>query len=1570
MRHLLKQLMRSVRAALMGGLLLSLGELAPSQAEEIDLPLVPQRGLDPQVSNANDPTQGVYVRDSAVAMEKFSLAKRMERLKEWNKSADILQEILEKYSDRVVPSQVDKNSKIHQYMGMAAAVQEQLARWPAEGLDVYRARYEVPAAAILEQARRDDIAALHRVYSLYFVTESGKAAGIRLMDAYLEAGEFAAAGWIADRLVTWHPNLIVERPMVFYRAALAQHLGGRPEIAAAWLDELKQQHAQAMGTVRGQDVILAESLEKELQIPAPVARSVSDDWPMFGGSPDRGRIIEASGWPGARLFSIDLSRPDWGKINPQRPINIQQNQNLEQSAGLTLGVMPVIDRGQLFFQDNTRIYAVSLESGVSLPGWAATHGGERNGQYIIPGWPMPRNHQFTVTVTDQSVLAIMNQTDPQAAVLGMIPPGQETMLVCLDRETGQEKWTTSAAQLPEEAAALRSLALNGSPLVVGDNVYVLGRGGKGQFEDCYVICFNLSDGKYRWSCYIASAHAGQQMWDGQNNSLSDGVSHLAYAGGRLYVLTHLGALAAVDAYGGAISWLNIYSERPAQQGQIIFRGRFNDPNRLYAAGRPWAYNPVVVKDGKVFILPADSPHVLIYDAGTGAEIKRINTDQFAGADTLLGIVDEKLILAGDKHVMCIDWKNYDSAKPANRNSNSLLWASPSLSSPAANLVPIRGRGFVTTDAVYIPTEKHLMRIDLKTGKVGQMYPMDPRTWEDNEGPGNILVWQNQVVIAGARRVNVYTDLELAKARLDEAVAAAPHEVEPRLRYAEVMFVAGQPILAMQKLDEAVELLGGLNSLRAGQHRDRLFHDSLTFARKLGKAGSSDEKSGELAAQLFDRAAAAAETISQQVYYRIHRARFARESEDYASAARLYQEILSDPRMRTVAISTENPAGPSQAAKVAEDGLEELIKIQPQAYELFERAAVDALREAEETKDPSKFLLVAQTYPNARIVVDAMIGAAGAYEAAGDSRQANRVLRELYFKYPNRETARILEAQARNYLNTPDRLEPAISRLSQAANKFPNQKIEKSLKFPDGQVLQDVTFNEALDALRGYRGQAAAETLADFKLPHGGRERREPFLSPSPEDVIPNVAMLALPLQNYSQPDRIITWTENKGISIYPAGKIRPLGVSDAITHPPVNSAWIDNNVIIWSGTEIALLNGENAGDVWTMQLKTLPAVEMVEDDKSLNVVVINGQPVPADVFQQNVQIRLNQQARLNIQIRQAGIGDRPARPNPEPQGEERILELRPVGDHIVAATSTGRLFCLKSEDGSLAWQTRMTDWPLDRLLANDDFTVFSLTGETEAQIVIVDTASGELRSRRGFPIQNGMIPLNIALSPDGTLVYTVGPTQPGRAPGGLVIADLFEPTAQAKFEVTAQNNAFDGMTRPDQLIVCDGRILAVTDQGRFVRGYSLETGQEIAKPLTSGANDPNIFLRIVGPHLYVIGRQTAIHYNLDSRDESWVALVDDTHGAAHFREAFIGQNHLVLLDEPNVPPEGAPSVFARLHAYARYPGPSDNSAESGRLDYIYEVTDPGGISQWQEVNGGFYYLTTDRKLHLLRGAKP
>src|SRR2546423_1858350 len=124
-----------------------------------------QRQFGPDPSR-RDPKQGVYVRDSAVAGEKLALAQRMERLKEWDKAADVYQEIIEKYADRVVPvvsaeAGADETAA-QRFTSVTMRVQELLGKWPDEGLARYRARYGTTAAGPLESAGAGGGAAVRR----------------------------------------------------------------------------------------------------------------------------------------------------------------------------------------------------------------------------------------------------------------------------------------------------------------------------------------------------------------------------------------------------------------------------------------------------------------------------------------------------------------------------------------------------------------------------------------------------------------------------------------------------------------------------------------------------------------------------------------------------------------------------------------------------------------------------------------------------------------------------------------------------------------------------------------------------------------------------------------------------------------------------------------------------------------------------------------------------------------------------------------------------------------------------------------------------------------------------------------------------------------------------------------------------------------------------------------------------------------------------------------------------------------------------------------------------------------
>ena len=80
-----------------------------------------------------------------------------------------------------------------------------------------------------------------------------------------------------------------------------------------------------------------------------------------------------------------------------------------------------------------------------------------------------------------------------------------------------------------------------------------------------------------------------------------------------------------------------------------------------------------------------------------------------------------------------------------------------------------------------------------------------------------------------------------------------------------------------------------------------------------------------------------------------------------------------------------------------------------------------------------------------------------------------------------------------------------------------------------------------------------------------------------------------------------------------------------------------------------------------------------------------------------------------------------------------------------------------------------------------------------------------------------------------------------------------------------------------------------------------------------------------------------------------------------------GIAHVVLLSQPGLTQQSR-SRF-QLLAYGRYPGKPGDTAESGRIDYESPIVEEQPITSWQGVEGGFYYLTADGKLHFLASSQ-
>ena len=1563
-------------------------------ARLIPLPLMQEENANPNQQ------QTVYVRDSAIAADKFELAKRMERLKEWHKSADVYQEIVEKYKDRLVLTRTDTAGRPAAYQSITVAVQERLARWPEDGMAVYRARFEPQAATMLASAGRADVETLHRVFNQFFVTDSAREAGTRLMDLALETGEFPEATWIGDRLLQWHPNLTGGRPGVLFRTATAYHLAGDTATARKRLDELKTNHAAEQVTVAGKQSNIVEALDQQLaqKPPAASAGHGNTSWRTFGGDETRNLVFDVAAQPADRIYSIPVAGLDSESVPAAQQASFTMGLRTAREQGLTINVIPSVDHGELYFQDGMRMYAVRLESGVPLPGWLQTYPG--TGQFRldtarrqdapanmrVDAWAQqamlaPRQH--TITITDDAVLAVMGAPAVRVGTLS----GSGTQLVCLDRATGMMRWSADPRNLPNNPGNAKNINFSGSPLVVGDNVYVIARGNAGAgSEDCSVFCYALDGGGLKWSSYIASSQTAQPNMFGGGVTPpagSDSASHLAFASGRVYVLTNLGAIAAIDAYSGDTAWLSLYER---DLGQVFSRQRrINVPQQAAGdRGKPWEFNSVIVKEGKLFALPADGQHLLICEAGSGQEIKRISSKvELPSGVThelkmLLGVIDKTLVVSSDKAVLLLDWTVLEQTKPDSNRINadhSLLYL--------MELDTLWGRPFLARDQMLVPnkatrppSKDGVKFFDMKKLRVTAAYPADGVWSSEEEGLGNIIAVQNHVIIANADNVSVYTDLAGVRQRYQVAIQSDPTNLDARLIFSELMFNAGKREEAIEALNEAVAVLGGREQMRPGAARDRVFSDAVMFAQKLAAMKKADAL--QTAGELFDLAGSAAFTPAQQVSYRMSRAKHLREDlksagqePDLGRAVALYQEILLDGAMRPLKVSAEN-GGFSSAAQIAEEAIEQIVRQSgSRFYEPFAKEAAAKFKAMSDQAEPEALRALAEQYPNAvSMATAAMMRAAQILEQQDKPRLATQVLRQLHWKYVARLTdpqkQASTEALARTLLKV-DNIGAASGRLHLLASAMPDAKLSGPLKLGDGSVLAGangkpaLTFKEAAEALAGMAQKRRALPVAQLKLPIPTPEDRmqdkpwpKPFVEPAGEAIIPNVqALISAPFDGGWRTDRTVAWSGGRLICLAP-GQAQPLWSSPAIGEKPAGLYWVGDKLLVWGGAEVNLIDGQRGTRLWSSQISALPVADVLPGLQGDDVPVAG---LGAEMAIEERLVMGNRIVRIGGGMVAAQVAMAPQQVEIQQPAENRelVAQVVPLSGSVVFSTNAGRIVALDLDQGRTLWQGRLGDGvTLRQLIATEDFVAARFQIGATARIVVMDSFSGQVVHRRAFSAASAAAPVNCVLSPDGTLVWTTA--------GAISGKDLYEAGDAPTWERPGRSYA--GMTLPDQLIVQGQEVLALCQNGTYIDRRKLRTGEPIGNPLSTYVKVDAPRMRLDGPRVYVAGRNSLVSYHL----EQDTACPMHPYPEVEWRPADIMLTEEYTAVPGRIVKEVKNEHTFTLHFYSRalIRTKTGTLCESGLNTQRWDFEEPKGVQAWHSVNGGIYYLTGDERLVWLK----
>ena len=206
--------------------------------------------------------------------------------------------------------------------------------------------------------------------------------------------------------------------------------------------------------------------------------------------------------------------------------------------------------------------------------------------------------------------------------------GSKEFLLCLDANTGEEKWRTNFASRYENGWGDGPRS---TPTIDGDQVYALAAAGE-------LVCCNLKNGKKRWSTNLTDLGGRVPGWGYSESPLVDGDRVLVTPGGKD------GAIAAIDKTTGTEIWRSEDVTYPAHYSSIIkinvggneqyvqlFEKRVvgvnpNDGSLIWSSG--WHGSVAVIptpiySDGKVYIC-----------SGYGAGCKMIKLNQDGTSEDL------------------------------------------------------------------------------------------------------------------------------------------------------------------------------------------------------------------------------------------------------------------------------------------------------------------------------------------------------------------------------------------------------------------------------------------------------------------------------------------------------------------------------------------------------------------------------------------------------------------------------------------------------------------------------------------------------------------------------------------------------------------------------------------------------------------------------------------------------------------------------------------------------------------------------------------------------------------------
>ena len=710
-----------------------------------------------------------------------SILKKADQFREegnYRIAAKYWQTVLEKSGDALFSD----DEKV--YFSLASRVEEMIAKLPAEGLQMYRITADGDAKEILAEAQgADRVAGLSQVVKRFFISSEGDDAAYELAGVYLDRFDFVGAIRLYRKIIETYPDPSVDLGKVWLRLALCYAYVGNGEAAREALAEARKLADDPDGPEFAQIAAATGNAEEYVPENAAAARR----WTMRLGGPERTGLMPT--FP-LDMFEQDLQpvwsfavapekRYDWEKLQGRIATEFTPEFEEESEAELIElwarnGWQPagelLFDDEHVFFKTQADLTAWDLTANSDQVAWRplwmnvfdwdgaslvwkqliqynrigkmakdsypneldrAFHFGDR----IHQSMSLINSHVYTIEGKEYSEGdRISKQFKRGNYNWGSMPRRTRTnYLTCYDAKSGKFAWRFPPLEF-DEAGTTSEVSPDPADETDMDIGFMSGPIAYGN-----LLLLPVNSGGSIWVYALDAENQGKRVWrsflcdEPSTGSKEWAPIHMTLAGSDLYVNCGYGAFFALDPATGSVRFARRYPRTGESNANI--RNAGIQGNLLELEG--FDEDILLPYGNQLILLASDHRMILGFNRQTGELIWEAPTKDVFGTSVnyLIGVHDEILYAGGTDNVIAYDLEG----------EGRMIWTiDHHLEGKLCG-----GRAMLTSDGVFVPVGKTIIRFDLRTGKPLQKVGVRLR---GNSPVGNLYSDGNKIWLLNGPRL--------------------------------------------------------------------------------------------------------------------------------------------------------------------------------------------------------------------------------------------------------------------------------------------------------------------------------------------------------------------------------------------------------------------------------------------------------------------------------------------------------------------------------------------------------------------------------------------------------------------------------------------------------------------------------------------------------------------------------------------------------------------------------------------------------------------------------------------------